>query len=435
MRGVAVVLVLLAATATGRAQTTDDFEHDVRALTALVRERYAYLDHRRDISNLDLDRLEARALARIALQPTLRGFREAIHRYAADLWDGHGGVFVPGAEAPRRRLPLSFADVAEGVVVDTRHASIGDRDDVRRGDFVVAIDGVPIADAIERAARRCHASTRAARRADAIRALGATTARRVTIVLRRDDGAEPVSVALETREPRDVVPQSDDRLRTPTVGTIDEGVAYYRPGSFLWPSDSGWHGASPERRQAILVGEYDRIRDAFTRIGNARALVLDLRGNPGGTDLLGQALVAHLVEPPYRYFGLSALRDGSWSTPHFYTPSPARREPVFRGRLVVLIDERTFSTASNVAACLRDVHPACTFIGRRDGAGTGAPRAVTLPRTKTSVTFCTQRVYSPAGRLIEGVGVVPDVVVRETRAQFLAGEDAVLAAAAAALVR
>ncbi len=432
MTRAAILLLVLGGVA--GAQTAADFEHDVRALTRFVRERYAYLEHRRAISGLDLERLERRALVRLELEPTLRGFREAIHRYAADLWDGHGGAFVPGAEPARRQLPLSFADVAEGVVVDKRHASIVERDDVRRGDFVVAIDGVPIADAIARTARRCFASTRDARRASAIRALTATPARRVTLTLRRDR-ADAFTVELATRDPGDVVPQSDDRLRVATVGTVDDGIAYYRPGSFLWPRDSDWRGASPARRQEILAAEYDRIRDAFTRIGDARALVLDLRRNPGGTDLLGQALVAHLVEPPYHYFGLSARHDGGWSTPHYYTPSPARREPVFRGTLVVLIDEFTFSTASNVAACLRDEHPSCVFIGRRDGAGTGAPRAVVLPRTKTSVTFCTQRVYSPDGRVIEGVGVAPDVVVRETRAQLLAGEDAVLAAAAAAVAR
>jgi len=39
------------------------------------------------------------------------------------------------------------------------------------------------------------------------------------------------------------------------------------------------------------------------------------------------------------------------------------------------------------------------------------------------------------GRLIEGNGVMPDIVVRRTRAQLVADEDAVLAAAAARLAR
>jgi C-terminal processing protease CtpA/Prc len=45
------------------------------------------------------------------------------------------------------------------------------------------------------------------------------------------------------------------------------------------------------------------------------------------------------------------------------------------------------------------------------------------------------RVYAPNGRVIEGTGVEPDVPVRPTRTQVLAGEDAVREAALRALAR
>ena len=59
----------------------------------------------------------------------------------------------------------------------------------------------------------------------------------------------------------------------------------------------------------------------------------------------------HLMEPGFRYFGLSSRRDGKWSTPHTYRPEVGRGEPRFRGRVLCLIDEETFSVADNFAAC------------------------------------------------------------------------------------
>jgi len=207
---------------------------------------------------------------------------------------------------------------------------------------------------------------------------------------------------------------------------LANGIAFFRPGDFAPPEGSGFAEASPSRREEILADSYAELARTFASFEHARALILDLRGNLGGTDLLGQALVRYLVPPVFTYFSLSALHGNGWSKPHPYVISAPAPEYSFHGRLVCLIDERTFSVADNVAACLRDLHPHVKFIGRNTGSGTGAPRPFVLPRTGTQVTLCTQRVYSPKGRMIEGVGVAPDIEVIRSRDDVLAGRDRAL---------
>lgn len=59
--------------------------------------------------------------------------------------------------------------------------------------------------------------------------------------------------------------------------------------------------------------------------------------------------------------------------------------------------------------------------------GTGAPRpCVTLTHSGAVITFCTMRVYGPAGRLMEGRGTQPDVLVSRNRNDVIGGRDAEL---------
>jgi C-terminal processing protease CtpA/Prc len=159
--------------------------------------------------------------------------------------------------------------------------------------------------------------------------------------------------------------------------------------------------------------------------------VLDLRGNGGGTDLLGMDVAVSLIGGKPIYYGLSSRTlVGTWSKPHYYEAKSEGTPPRFAGQLVVLIDEATFSASDNLCRCLDDLHPDVTFVGRPTGGGTGAPRpAVTLEHSQVTVGFCTMRVLGPKGELIDGRGTLPDVPVRPTRESVLAGRDLDLEAA------
>ena len=101
--------------------------------------------------------------------------------------------------------------------------------------------------------------------------------------------------------------------------------------------------------------------------------------------------------------------------------------------LVVLIDAGSFSVTDNVCAALHDLRPDARFVGQPTGGGTGAPRPFPLPRTGATTTFCTMRVWSPNGTLIEGRGTVPHLAVTPSAEDVANGFDRALDAALRAL--
>ena len=207
-----------------------------------------------------------------------------------------------------------------------------------------------------------------------------------------------------------------------------------------------------------------RIDDVFRAIRKqgARALVLDLRGNPGGVDEYGALLVSQLVATPFRYFDrihLASVRPsfntwragtseriaagvvpdsaGGWLvTPAMHSgvgmQQPAR-EPYLE-RVVVLMDGGTFSTAADVCAVLRGLRRA-TFVGTETGGGyegntSGLNALVTLRHSglglKVPMYGYWNGVPAPA---TPGRGTMPDHAVATRVTDLMRGTDAPLNAA------
>lgn len=414
-----------------QALTRDDYRADLAELRRRAAAEWSYADDKREHFGVDLEALHAAAEAALGEQPTLDDFADALQVFVAGMKDGHAGVFVPGHSRHRSRAwPFTLADTTDGLLVDAVAPGLGS---ISRGDKLLAVDQRPLQDWLEQALRRSFASTDGSRRQRALEAVRETEAARVRVVLESPAG-RLAELELET------LPAGQDLEAPPRPAAgnfhsrLAGDVGYLRLGTFAAPDPLAWSRGTHEDWPRLIEPVVAVIRQAFAELADTRALILDLRGNDGGTDLLGMEVARHLVGPDRTYFQLQARRpDGSWSGLSQHAPPDGASVPRYDKRLVVLIDERTFSTADNLSACLADSLPEATFVGRPTGGGTGAPRAITLERTGASVTFCTQRVYGPAGGLTEGRGVQPDVPVRWTRDDLLSGRDADLEAALALL--
>lgn len=144
------------------------------------------------------------------------------------------------------------------------------------------------------------------------------------------------------------------------------------------------------------------------------SLVLDLRGNGGGVDEYGALLVSYFVDRPFRYFdhirvttiapsfatwlprtfdtmrtGTVADTGGGFRITSNLHPGVADQQPAatpFSGKVVVLIDGNTFSTAADVTAQLRSMGRA-TFIGEEtagayEGNTSGLNALIVLPNSR-----------------------------------------------------
>lgn len=168
------------------------------------------------------------------------------------------------------------------------------------------------------------------------------------------------------------------------------------------------------------------LRAALGRLDAAgmRALVLDLRGNPGG--LLSAAVdvadvfldrglvVATRGRSPEEDFNYSAGRTGTWRMP-----------------LVVVIDGDSASSSEILAGAIRD-HRRGTIVGSRS-YGKGSIQGIfPLEAAGVGMRLTTAKFFSPRGLPFSGVGVEPDVPV-VTAARPIDGSEVAVAQTDAAL--
>jgi C-terminal processing protease CtpA/Prc len=218
-----------------------------------------------------------------------------------------------------------------------------------------------------------------------------------------------------------------------------EGVAYLRVRSF----------------QADDF--YDRINAVFKTVHDKKAnsVVLDLRGNGGGTDMFGAFLVAQFVTKPFRYFDrihlrsinpsftslaektLQELRNGTVSDsgngylataalhPGVGEQQPGERP--FTGKTFVLTDGGTFSTAADVAALLRQLTKA-VFVGEETGGGfegntSGMSVELLLPGSRLKVRMHMYEYWNAVRGKERGRGVLPDHFVPVLVSDLMKGVD------------
>ena len=175
----------------------------------------------------------------------------------------------------------------------------------------------------------------------------------------------------------------------------------------------------------FLVPVMERFVSALAelRASGAEALVIDVRGNPGGLVLMVRGIGGYLVGDPDTSLGRMTTQAGTLEL----TANPPPPAQVFHGKVAVLVDELSASTAEVFAAGLQAIGRARVF--GQPSAGRALPSTfISLPNGDI-LQVATGRLADPNGRALEGEGVAPDVVVPLDRATLSTGRDPVIEAA------
>jgi len=170
-------------------------------------------------------------------------------------------------------------------------------------------------------------------------------------------------------------------------------IGYVRLTQFTEQADAGLKAAVKTLRQQSG--------------GKMKALILDLRNNPGG--LLDQAVAisgdfvnqGEIVSTRARHTEDAQRWD-------------AKGNDIIAGLpLVVLVNGGSASSSEIVAGALQDHHRAVLLGTRSFGKGS-VQTVIPLPGNG-AMRLTTARYYTPSGRSIQGLGIAPDVPVMETR--------------------
>ena len=141
--------------------------------------------------------------------------------------------------------------------------------------------------------------------------------------------------------------------------------------------------------------------------GKLKALILDLRDNPGG--LLAQAAA---ISGDFLAYGEIVSTRARHSEDALWLG--AEGPDILGGApLVVLINGDSASASEIVAGALQDHHRA-VLVGTRSFGKGSVQTDIPVPGNG-ALLLTTARYYTPSGRSIQGLGIEPDVPVAETR--------------------
>lgn len=163
---------------------------------------------------------------------------------------------------------------------------------------------------------------------------------------------------------------------------------------------------------------------------DADALILDLRGNPGGVIGMLAGISGHVLDS---VVSLGELRSRSgllrFSSNPRRVDGSGRRTPPFAGPIAIIVDEFSGSTTEFFASGMQAIGRARIF--GSTSAGQALPAAMgRLPSGDVLMHVIADHADA-RGRRVEGIGVVPDQTSPLRIADLRAGRDAALDAARA----
>lgn len=248
-------------------------------------------------------------------------------------------------------------------VVSPIEGTPADRAGIKEGDVIVKVDGE---------------STSKMTLFDAVKKMRGPKGTSVTISIMRQDFAEPNDYTIV----RDII-----KIKSVTSKMLEDGIGYVRIRRFQ-------KSTGRELKEAMAALGEDELK----------GMVLDLRKNPGG--LLDQAIAVSDVFLDTGRVIVSTKGRLKNQNVEFRARAPAD-ETAFP--MVVLVNAGSASASEIVAGSLQDHHRA-VILGMQT-FGKGSVQTIFPLSDGSGLRVTTARYYTPSGRVIQGTGIDPDIVV------------------------
>lgn len=239
---------------------------------------------------------------------------------------------------------------------DTPAAKAG----LKAGDLIVAIDGKPF--------RPDEGDTSAPLRGPA--------GSRVVLTIVRKGTQKPFDVTVV----RETIHITSVRSRL-----LEPGFGYVRVAAF----------------QADTAADFEKALDKLKAGGALRGLVIDLRSNPGGLLTSAVQIADDLLDKG----GIVSTRGRIAISDAQFAATPGDR--LGGAPVVVLVDGGSASASEVLAGALKD-NGRARIVGSRT-FGKGSVQTVLPLDNGDSVKLTTARYFTPSGKSIQALGVVPDV--------------------------
>ena len=341
-------------------------------------------------------------------------YQLTVRELVTEMHDSHGGV--RNANAASEKFGTHIPPVLMGYIEEKSVVTkvLDDKSPIKVGDVVLAVDGEPVEKRREFLARYSAAST------------PQWSMRNVNgrLLLGPKDSVAKLKVQNSAGETRDVELPRTQPITDPKLFQLLERST---PVMQVLPSGFGY--ADLDRLQA---GEVDKM---FETIKGTPAVIFDMRGYPNGTAWSiaprlteKKNVVAALFSRPI--LQATDLTDSELDDSARYSFAqriPERQGDVYKGKVVVLINEDAISQAEHTCLFF-EAATDVTFIGTPTAGANGDVTVMVLPGNLI-VSFSGHDVRHADGRQLQRVGIQPTIKATPTIRGLIDGRDEILEAA------
>jgi len=174
---------------------------------------------------------------------------------------------------------------------------------------------------------------------------------------------------------------------------------------------------------------FDDLLDALEILQDTKALIVDVRPNNGGSEVLAMQVAARFVKRKTLYAKSKQQGDsseaGTWRTVNRYlTPSDSAMR--YAHQVIVLSGQRVMSSGEAFLLMMKQA-PQCRLVGARSYGSSGNPKPRILSNGVV-VNLPSWQALDAEGVLFEGKGIEPDIHISAS-ARKLEHDDPVLARA------
>lgn len=310
---------------------------------------------------VDRDKLDSDNLSRAAIEGMLESLDDP---YTSYLKAEHYELGLSSLEGEFNGIGAYVTIEDEQLMIIAPIAdSAADKAGIKAGDIILEIDGEPVADMSL---------------AEAIIKIRGPEGTMVSLLILHEGETEPEMIEI-TRA----------RVKVPSVRSeMKEEIAYIYITNFTERT-----GDEMEAAMQDLAGE------------NARGIILDLRGNPGG-------LVTTVIEVASYFLHEGIVLNIKYTGEDVDTLHVENNAPVTDLPMVVLVDNASASGSEVLAGALQD-HDRAVIAGTRT-YGKGSVNILRRLDDGSGLYITTARWLTPNGRLIEGEGIEPDLELELT---------------------
>lgn len=167
------------------------------------------------------------------------------------------------------------------------------------------------------------------------------------------------------------------------------------------------------------------LKTIFKTFENTKGIVIDIRNYP--SEFMPFAMAAYIKPDPSPFVKFT---NGNINNPGLFTfmkypvSNGAKNKDYYKGKIVILVDERTQSQAEYTTMALRTA-PNAVVMGSQTAGADGNVSMIPFPGDFGSY-ISGIGVYYPDGKITQGIGIVPDIEVKPTQLGIKNGVDELL---------